>query len=180
MRELTFRGFLAQYVKSLSKYNTMNLSRLTEEAASENPRLREPLALYVIFSEKQCTYLKYAESFAVLHASVEIVKRYTAKEVNEFLTMHTFELAEEYHKAWRSYQSRKNRFSADVHTKSLMRSKVLRLQNAKQISNYRIYTDLKLNPGNINAWLKYGAAEKISLSNARRVLEYVQKPEMFL
>ena len=57
-----------------------------------------------------------------------------------------------------------------------MRSKILRLQKAKQITNYRIYTDLKLNPGNTNAWLKHGSHEKISLNNARSILRYMEDP----
>lgn len=173
MRELTFRGFLTQYVKQLAKQNTLNLSVLAAQAMHENPRLREPLILYAIFSGKQHTL--YCMTVPVPYS--ELLVRYTAEEMTELLVTHSNALPTAFHKVWRSYQTRKNRLSADDHTKSLMRNKILRLQSAKHISNYRIYTDLKLNHGNINAWLKHGAAEKISLQSARRILHYVENCE---
>ena len=83
-------------------------------------------------------------------------------------------LPNEYHKVWRSFQSQKNRVQSDDHTKELMRLKVKRLQERCGVSNYRIYTDLNLNPGNVNAWLKHGVADKVSLDTARRTLRYVE------
>ena len=80
----------------------------------------------------------------------------------------------EYHKVWKSYQSRKNRAQVDDHTKELLRQKVKRLQEKNGVTNYRIYTDLKLNPGNLNAWLKHGDSDKVSLETARRTLRYVE------
>lgn len=53
MRELTFRGFLTQYVKHLSVQETTSLYKLAKEASSTNPRLKEPLFLYALFSQKK-------------------------------------------------------------------------------------------------------------------------------
>jgi hypothetical protein len=39
----------------------------------------------------------------------------------------------------------------------------------------RPYTDLKMNPGNLNAWLKHGDGNKISLDRARDVLRYLSE-----
>ena len=83
-------------------------------------------------------------------------------------------LTPEFHKVWRTYQSLKNRNKSDNETKELMRKKVKRLQNETGVTNYRIYTDLKLNPGNLNAWLKHGESEKVSLDVARKTLRYVE------
>ena len=44
----------------------------------------------------------------------------------------------------------------------------------RRFSNYRIYTDLHLNPGNLNAWLKHGDCGKVSLKTARSVLRYAE------
>ncbi len=174
MRELTFRGYLSQYVKQLSKHSATDMVSLTAEAAEENPRLREPLTLYALFSDKRHTFMKAAEKSEPLRAYAALLHRYTAEEVLELLSGNSPQLSDAFHKVWRSYQTRKNRNSADNHSKSLMRSRILTLQTENRISNYRIYTDLKLNPGNVNAWLKHGAAGKISLNNARRVLQYVR------
>ena len=43
-----------------------------------------------------------------------------------------------------------------------MRNKVVKLQKAQGVSNYRLYADLRLNPGNFNAWLKHGDPNKVS------------------
>lgn len=58
MRELTFKGFLAQYLKRLSKSNTNSLYRLAEEASSDNPRLKELLLLFALYSDKQTVLLQ--------------------------------------------------------------------------------------------------------------------------
>ena len=55
-----------------------------------------------------------------------------------------------------------------------MRQKVKRLQEKYGVTNYRIYTDLRLNPGNLNAWLKHGDSDKVSLDTARKTLRYVE------
>ena len=42
------------------------------------------------------------------------------------------------------------------------------------MTNYRIYTDLKLNPGNLNAWRKHGDGDEVSLETDRRTLRYLE------
>lgn len=45
------------------------------------------------------------------------------------------------------------------------------LQAERGVSNYRLYTSLGLNPGNLNAWLKHGDGREASLQTARAVFE---------
>ena len=174
MRELTFRGFLTQYVRNLSVGTTNSLYKLAEEASKDNPRLREPLFLYALYSQKQDVLLQ-ATKDATLHAIYfEMTQRYTTDAMTEVFVSGSEEVPAEYTKVWRSYMSKKNRGQADAHTKELMRQKVKRLQEKHGVTNYRIYTDLKLNPGNLNAWLKHGDSDKVSLDTARRTLRYVE------
>ena len=174
MRELTFKGFLTQYVRQLSKSDTNSLYKLAAEAGNENPRLREPLFLYALYSGKQTVLLQATKS-PELHAKYQKMAQYGTAEMTQLLESKASLLPAEYHKVWRSFQSQKNRGQADDHTKELMRQKVRRLQDQCGVTNYRIYTDLKLNPGNINAWLKHGVADKVSLDTARRTLRYVEE-----
>ena len=173
MRKLTFKGFLAQYVRKLSRSDTNSLYKLAAEAGSDNPRLREPLLLYALYSGKQDVLLQAAKDLQ-LHAEYQKRLAYSADETTQLLESGSSLLPVEYHKVWRSFQSQKNRGQADDHTKELMRQKVRRLQDQYGVTNYRIYTDLKLNPGNVNAWLKHGDADKVSLDTARRTLRYVE------
>lgn len=174
MRELTFRGFLTQYVRQLSELETNCIYKLSAEASTTNPRLREPLLLYAVYSQKQDTLLQATKNTS-LHSEYQwLVMRYSADEMTELLELASPLLPAEYHKVWHSYMSRKNRWQADEHTKELIRQKVKRLQVNTGVTNYRIYTDLKLNPGNLNAWLKHGDSDKVSLDTARRALRYVE------
>lgn len=65
----------------------------------------------------------------------------------------------------------KGRGTRDDETKELMCRQILRLQAERGITNYRLYTSLRLNPGNLNAWLKHGDSRKVSLQTARSALE---------
>ena len=51
---------------------------------------------------------------------------------------------------------------------------ILELQRKKKLTNYRLYTDLKLNPGNVNAWLKHNDSSKMSLDCARQIYQYAK------
>lgn len=174
MRELTFRGFLTQYVKKLSVQETNSLYKLAEEASRDNPRLREPLFLYALYGQKQDVLLQATKDPALHVVYYEMTEKYTTDLMTDALVSGSVALPDEYHKVWRSYLSRKNRGQADDHTKELMRQKVKRLQEKHGVTNYRIYTDLKLNPGNLNAWLKHGDSDKVSLDTARKTLRYVE------
>ena len=59
--------------------------------------------------------------------------------------------------------------------KEAIRKKVLQMMQDGTCTNYRIYTDLKLNPGNVNSWLKNGDSNKASCRNAERILNYVMQ-----
>ena len=171
MRELTFPGFLGSYVRSLSQKNTASLYALSQEAAQDNPRLREPLYLYALFSDKLPLLQKAAQSNPIPGFS-EIVDRFDKDTVLSLLTRDDPALPEGCRKVWRSYLAQKNRCAAESDTKELMRQRILALQKENGLSTYRLYTDLGLNPGNINAWLKYGESSKVSLQTARRLYRY--------
>ena len=68
MRQLSFPGFTKRYVASLSQAGTTAIYPLTREAASENPRLREPLLLYAL-SNGQEKVLMAAGRF-ILHQRI--------------------------------------------------------------------------------------------------------------
>ena len=171
MRELTFNGFLTKYVRALSAYDTNSVARLVQEAATTNARLREPLFLYAVWSGKQDALQNYAKKQG-LDVFYGTLLSYDQQEVAYALENGT--MPAEYQKVWNSYQRRRDRYLTDNETKELMRKKVLALQAKKKITSYRIYTDLNLNPGNLNAWLKHGNSEKVSLETARNVLRYLK------
>lgn len=177
MRELTFLGFLTRYVRSLSLCGSNSLYKLAEEAGNRNPRLREPLGLYALWSGKKELLFRAAKDTELNRHYMDLFSSYPKSKMEAALKEQDHSLPEEYRKVWRSYLSERNRAEAADHTKELMRGKLKRLQDQKGISNYRIYTALDMNPGNLNAWLKHGDGGKVSLETARRALRYVESAQ---
>lgn len=174
MRELTFCGYLSNYVRQLSACNSLNMAKLAVEAGTNNPRLQAPLLLYALFSGKTDLLMNSVGSEDLLIQYNAILNNGSAEAVLNMLQYESKELPAEYHKVWRSFLYEKNRNETDNHTKELMRQKIKRMQAVCGVSNYRIYKDLGLNAGNLNAWLKHGDANKVSLETARAALAYIE------
>ena len=98
MRELTFRGFLTQYVKRLSVQETNSLYKLAAEASKSNARLREPLLLYAVYSEKQDVLLQATKDPAMYETYQVIISRYDADAMTALLETSSSALPTEYHK----------------------------------------------------------------------------------
>lgn len=175
MRRLTFRGYLTWYLPQLAGQRTLSVRRLTEMAASSAPRLREPLFLYALYTEKLDTLLSAAAGTPMYAEYLGLTERYTPDEMTDALMRQDEDIPVGYRKVWTSYLFAANRTAVDNDSKNIMRNRIRRLQEAKHISNYRIYTDLGLNRGNVNAWLSRGDNRKVGLDTARRVLAYVRE-----
>jgi rhamnogalacturonyl hydrolase YesR len=175
VRELTFAGFLKQYVRSLSLYDTNGLYRLAAEAASHNPRLREPLFLYALFTGKEQVLLSATKTPELQREYAGLLERYARETMEQAMRENDFALPNGYAKVYRSYLSVKNGKQRDSYTKALMRNRIVRLQREKGISTYRVYTDLRLNHGNMNAFIKHGDCSKVSLEAARSAVSYLEQ-----
>lgn len=173
MRMLTFEGFLRAYLKRLSYSGSSGIFKLSKESMSENPRLREPLLLYVLLTaEKRQLDKLLANNLHLKQDFDEYFIDLPLFEIIESLHNTSF-FPETYHKVYNSYLVRKNKVLNDNHTKQLMKAKILRIQKQKAVSNYRIYTRLCLNPGNFNDFMKNDRLEKLSLENTRKVLNFL-------
>jgi hypothetical protein len=175
VRELTFAGFLKQYTRSLSLADTNGLYRLAAEAAENNIRLREPLLLYALFSGKEKVLLAATKSPKLRMEYFDILGQYNREKMEQALRDDDSALPYAYKKVYRSYLSLKNGKQNDNHTKALMRNHIVRLQREKGVSTYRVYTDLRLNQGNVNAYLKHGDCSKVSLKVARSAIAYLER-----
>ena len=173
MRKLTFEGFLKQYVAELSGVQTASVHKLADRMA-ENPRLKEPLFLYALTLDKVDLLLRYTVNSAVVAEYERLSDRYSLAQMLLLLEKQSPELPEGYRKVWRSYCSVRDAVLADNDTKELIHRRVLELQQEKKLTNYRIYTDLRLNPGNVNAWLKHNDSSKMSLDCARQIYKYAK------
>lgn len=175
MRKLSFQTFLRRTLKALS-YNGYTAPHQLAKELPANPRLLQPLCLYVslIYDDQQ--KLNLFRRFPAVEQEFSIRPLLDLPSPDLEYLLDTMQDAEDsYRKIWLSYVSVRDRQQADDHTKMLMHKKVRELQEQKHISNYRIYRDLNLNPGNINAWLTHKDSSKVSLSTARKTLNYLRQ-----
>ena len=170
MRKLTFKGFLTKYVKELSYSNTLDLKKLAAEV-SKNHRLRAPLVLYVIVAGKDTLLQSYLQGTEEGEKLCDRLSAMRDGDVEQMLS--DCQAPDEYLKVWNSYLVSSAAPDREKELKAAMRKKILQLQEEKQCSNYRVYRDLNLNPGNINSWLKYGDGSKVSYQTAERIVSYV-------
>ena len=173
MRKLTFEGFLKQYVAELSGVQTASVHKLAD-CLNENPRLKEPLFLYALTFDKVDLLLRYTVTSAVVAEYEQLSNRYSLAQMLVLLENQSPELTEGYLKVWRSYCSVRDTSLAANDTNALIHHRVLELQRKKKLTNYRLYTDLKLNPGNVNAWLKHNDSSKMSLDCAHQIYKYAK------
>lgn len=172
MRQLTFKGFLTQYVQELSSEHTLDMKKLAHEAAETNARLQAPLVLYAVATDKVALLARYLRSMAnsddMLHALSIYRKDALAEQLQE-----AHDAFDAYGKVWNSYCVLRDAPQRDAAVKAAMRRKIQSIQREKNCSNYRIYAALGLNPGNVNSWLKNGDSSKVSYETAERIMDYV-------
>lgn len=171
MRKLTFKGFLSQYVKNLSYSNTLDIKRLAKEATTNNLRLRAPLVLYALASSKKDQLIDALSDCSNASDMVKMLDFFESSDLETQLGKGN--VPEDYSKVWNSFLVARNAPKRDDDLKGAMRKMILRVQAEKKCSNYRVYTDLKLNPGNINSWLKNGDSSKVSYHTAEQIMNYV-------
>lgn len=172
VRKLTFEGFLKQYMVELSGVQTASVHNLAD-SLQKNPRLKEPLYLYALVFGKVNLLLRYTETKECHTEYERLCNLYSMEQTLVFLQNQSV-LPEGYLKVWRSYCSVRDAALADNDTKELIHRRVTEIQQKKHLTNYRIYTDLKLNPGNVNAWLKHNDSSKMSLDCARKIYKYAK------
>lgn len=165
MRKLTLLGFLTEYVRSLSDRDTLNIHKLVSEVYSGNDRLREPLFMYCYYSNKTDVLMKY----------LAVGDKAEYADIAELLEKgNTDRLPENYIKVLNSYKCKAGMKATDEHIKELMIEKIIKLKGQKNISNYRIYTELNINAGNFNDFIKNRKLNKLSLNKSREVYNYLR------
>ena len=173
MRKLTFKGFLAQYIKRLSYAGTVDLELLADELNSGNSRLTAPLLLYAVTHNKTSRLRSALTAKGCPEGTINMLSFLEESNVEELLENGS--LPEEYLKVWNSFLVRQAQPDNDRDLKAAMREKTLQLLKEKNCSNYRVYKDLNLNPGNVNCWLKNGDDSKVSYQTAEKIISYVMQ-----
>jgi hypothetical protein len=174
MRPLTFKGYLESYVRHLAGQNTLGLPRLATLTRSE-PRLTEPLLLWAAETGRGARLSTLLKMHGDLKRELAtLVSLEQLGRLESALAAEDPRLRPEYTKVWRSYVVRRDAHIRDAQLKLEARNRVLALERDKGVSRYRMAKDLRLNPGNLHAFLAQGNATKISLDRALSLVRYLE------
>ena len=161
MRKLTLKGYLKNYLIGLSESQTSSVSKLLKELPG-NPRLKEPLVVYSILT---------GVSDRICMKDKDFFEEYVYAKTN-YSNLRL--LSTNYEKLLRSFDYASNKKRNDDDSKMRMRERILLIQREKNITNYRIYTDLKMNAGNVNSFLKHGQCDKLRIDSVRKIWKHVE------
>jgi len=172
MRQLTFKGFLYQYVRAFTKLNTNDIRLLAREVPN-NKRLVEPLVLYSLAVNKHECLQRNARDEHLVSA----LQKFKGMKWDNFISLLETKdstVPNEFRKVYRSYLAERDKQKALDHSKHLRLKRTKELQQKKGITTYRLYTALRLNHGNVNAYIKNGDVSKVSLDVADKILGYLE------
>ena len=164
MREQLFMNFLQDYLQDVSGLETCNIHKLANEM-KKNYRIRDSLILYCALSGdnrknilNRFTNNKYKEVMSNLNEN-----NFLSDDYEEY----------EFRKIWNSYQNKIKIVEYDNYIKENARLTILKSMKEKGITNYRVYKDLNLNPGNINDYLTNNNLKKVSVATVKAIANYV-------
>ena len=163
MRRLSFETFLKHYLIDASGQQSLSIHKLVK-LSGKNTRIVDPLILYCLFKDRMEVLFKYID----INTKSSIINLSKENFLNDKFVNYSFQ------KIYKSYERKTKVNEFDNETKNLARSSILKLMKEKGITNYRVYKDLKANPGNVNDYLKNGNMKKVSLKLVKDIYNYCQ------
>ena len=166
-------NFLRDYVKDMNPEHSLSLFK-NEKSVESNARLLNVYTFYVFFNpDVTKSLLNKKDKLPVLYnkyMSYKVrYKGYTKTNLsNKVESLDTFDELKQLYTSYINLVVNKNHL-----LKRMYHKRIVNLQKEKRISNYRIYSDLKLNHGNTNEYLKNEKYEKLSLNNIKKMMDYV-------
>lgn len=173
MKTKSFMSFLQDYVKSMNPEHSLSLFK-TEKYVDSDLRLLNLFSFYVLLNKDVTnTLLQKKDKLPKLYEKyVSYKKLYnnvTLDNLEEKVkTLDSFDELKQVYTSYLNLMVNKN-----LVLKKLYHQKILKIKLEKNISNYRIYTDLKLNQGNTNDFLKNKKFEKLSVMNVKKIADFV-------
>lgn len=173
---LTFKGFLRNYCRELTRLNTDNLKKLLTAVNTSAPSAAEALFLFAVLQNK-ADYLVKISLGSWVHEQYEKAL-HDSKEFNSISDYLTSDSApERYKKVWNAYCAKKYAVETDRRVIMLMREKTLAAMKAADLTAYAVCKKLNLNIGNVYAYLHSGDVTKVSRATARKIMQFVLSPE---
>lgn len=170
---LTFKGFLRGYCRELTGLETDSLRKLIAAVNSSCPAAAEAVMVFAAIQGKAT----YAATLARGMWMGDSYERFAA-DVALFPSVEHYlrsdQVSDRFAKVWLAYQARKQAIVVDRRAISLMRTKTLEALSQTNATIYSLCRDLRLNRGNVYAYLNKGDVSKVSRNTARTIMEYAQ------
>ena len=175
MRRPVFERWIRRELLSLANTDSFSLRKLAASAQNDNPRLAEPLLLYAYATNqiKRLLELIYKEEVLTSYKEILALLKEKNLKVLALDKRSSEKLPKEYRKFMTSYRSAYQKPESNNKSKQLRWERSRLLQLEKGVNTAEIYHALALNAGNVNAYLKHGALDKLSLENATAVMKYL-------
>lgn len=168
MRHLTFKGYLLSQLRALSEYDGTSFYMFSRLALN-NARLKNTLVLYLAIYTKSELRNRLLKKFDYIENAYFHIKELNEDNFDDYLSG---ACRSEYKTIYDNYLSVRNQGVQENKIKLMMHKKIIELKTEKKITNYRIYNDLHLNRGNVNAFLKYADTSKVSIDTVRNILAF--------
>lgn len=168
----TFRGFLKRYCRELSALDTSSLRRLVA-AADGNARLVEPLFAFAATEGKLDHLLCISKGKWYEEEYLRLAKLLSEEASLEAL-LASEKVPQRYAAVLDAYRAQGDTLAADRRMNGLMREKIMDALKRQGMNRYQLCRDLKLNFGNVYAYLA-GDDSKVSNATAQRMLRYVEE-----
>lgn len=173
---LTFKGFLRNYCRELTRLNTDNLKKLLAAVSTTAPSAAEALFLFAAVQNK-ADYLVKTSLGSWVHEQYQKTL-HDSKDFNSISDYLTSDAApERYKKVWNAFCAKKDAAKTDRRVIMLMREMTLTAMKAAGLTAYAICKKLNLNIGNVYAYLHSGDVTKVSRATARKIMQFALSSE---
>ena len=162
MREQHFINYLKFYLQDVSGLKSINIHKLVLKM-KKNYRIRDSLILYSALSDKRKVLNQYTNNKYECVLNKLTQDNFLSNEFDDY----------EFKKIYTSYTRKIKYYEYSNITKTKAHENIIKIMGEKGISNYRVYKDLKLNPGNINDYLTNGNVKKVSRNTVKTIFNYV-------
>lgn len=175
MRRPVFHRWIRAEVLRLHGGDRFRLRELAAAAQGDEPRLKEPLLLWALAQGRGEALLALVWDGAVAaeyRAVAALLDGCDFADVQSLEAMRGA-LPKAYGKFIGSYLAAYALPETNAESKRLRRERARTAQLQKGVTSTQVSRALGLDLGNVNAFLKDGAVERVSLENATRIMKYL-------
>lgn len=169
MAHLTWEGFLKKEAQKLLKTKTESITKVAN-LKSDDSRMA-PVMLFTKFGDFKPKKVLMSEK--LWKEWEELCSRFSS--VEEFIQYYENNDQKTYYgKLVKAFNDAANWIVFETQLKADLLAIIKQMKKQKNITTYRIYTDLKINMGNCNKLFKDNDVSKIALDTLRRIEKYVK------